>query len=255
VYDNRWMVIDTNTWSYNYPDISNPPAPRLDHTATLTPNGNIIIIGGLVYSRNVTDPLGQHTLNPVSMNSLLKFDAAESQWQNVTAIGNIPAPRGGHSAVLSSDGNSIIVFGGSTIEENGSFKTLNDIFVLELATMRWSAPSVYGEPPLPRKYHYAHLVDEDLMLVGFGLGTGDEHHGTNSVHLLSTSTWTWISDYHPNVYWLTRNGTTSMVTTSIYITNFTYDKIMADKNKNEQSSHVRAGVIAGVISGGVVAVS
>ena len=35
------------------------------------------------------------------MNSLLKFDAASNQWQNITATGNIPAPRGGHSAVLS----------------------------------------------------------------------------------------------------------------------------------------------------------
>ena len=38
--------------------------------------------------------------------------------------------------------------------EESDFKTLNDVFVLELATMRWSAPSIYGEPPLPRKYHH-----------------------------------------------------------------------------------------------------
>jgi hypothetical protein len=64
-------------------------------------NRYILIIGGVVYSHDVTDPIGQLTLNPVSMNSLLLFDITKSQWINITAGGNIPAPRRGHSAVLS----------------------------------------------------------------------------------------------------------------------------------------------------------
>ncbi|KAG2225518.1 hypothetical protein INT45_010345, partial [Circinella minor] len=320
LYDNRWTVIDTNTWTYNYPDIPNPPSPRVDHTATLVPNGNIIIIGGLVYSRNITDPLGKYTLNPISMNSLLIFNAASNQWQNITATGNIPAPRGGHSAVLTSDGSSIIIFGGSTsIEhEESDYKTLNDVFVLELATMRWSAPSIYGEPPLPRKYHYALLVDKDIMFIGFGLGN-DNEHGMNSIHLLSTSSWTWISDYRPDLSWLRKNGPASLVTATTIdddttttatlsdslsfvstptttMTDFLSSSFLLspsiinndngnnngvvtnneiqeptgnqsnnipdntaggnssqDENQNLEDSHVRAGVIAGVISGGVVA--
>ncbi|KAI8147028.1 hypothetical protein BJV82DRAFT_552909 [Fennellomyces sp. T-0311] len=259
LYDNRWTVIDTSTWAYSYPDISNPPSPRVDHTATLIPDGKIIIIGGLVYSRNVTDPSGQYSLNPVSMSSLLKFDAAGSQWLNVTATGNIPAPRGGHSAVLSSDGSSIIVFGGGTIDDEGEFKTLNDIFVLELATMRWSAPSISGELPLPRKYHYARLVDESTMLVGFGLGSDEQ--GLNGINLLSTSTWSWISEYQPNLAWLTGNATflpgTSQapeLPTSLSPSNVTSSDNSTIDTQGHQS-HVRAGVIAGVVSGGVVAVS
>ena len=78
-----------------------PPPPRVDHTATIMPSGHILIIGGVVYTRNVTDPRGMQTLNPVSMNSILLFDTAAGQWSNITAGGNIPAPRRGHSAVLS----------------------------------------------------------------------------------------------------------------------------------------------------------
>lgn len=30
---------------------------------------------------------------------------------------------------------------------------MNDVFILELATMRWTAPSIKGVPPKPRRYH------------------------------------------------------------------------------------------------------
>jgi hypothetical protein len=30
---------------------------------------------------------------------------------------------------------------------------LNDVFILELETMRWKAPSIKGVPPKPRRYH------------------------------------------------------------------------------------------------------
>jgi hypothetical protein len=77
-------------------------------------NKYILIIGGVVYSHDVTDPANQLTLNPVSMSSLLLFDMTNNRWLNITAGGNIPAPRRGHSAVLGLDGKSVIIFGGGT---------------------------------------------------------------------------------------------------------------------------------------------
>ena len=76
------------------------PAPRLDHTATMLSNQHIMILGGLVFTKNVTDPTGRQTLLPVSMNQLLLYDTTNAQWKTITAGGNIPAPRRGHSAVL-----------------------------------------------------------------------------------------------------------------------------------------------------------
>ena len=55
------------------------------------------------------------------------------------------------------------------------------------------------------------LVDKDMMFIGFGLGN-DNEHGTNSIHLLSTSSWTWVSDYRPDLSWLARNGPANLVT-------------------------------------------
>jgi hypothetical protein len=125
-YFNTWAVIDTavrhqllpysyilkrvaNTyflqaWTISYPEIANPPVPRIQHTATLVDNGKIIIIGGLTYSRNVTDPLGGQSLNPVSMADILLFEMATAKWSYLTAGGNIPAPRREHTAVLSNNG-------------------------------------------------------------------------------------------------------------------------------------------------------
>lgn len=61
---------------YSYPIVHNAPSPRIDHTATILANGQILIIGSVVYSRNITDPSGRETLNPISMSSLMLFDTA-----------------------------------------------------------------------------------------------------------------------------------------------------------------------------------
>lgn len=101
LYYNNWTLIDTQTWTISFPTVQNNPPPRIDHTATMISNKYILIIGGVVYSHDVTDPAGKLTLNPVSMSSLLLFDIPNNRWINITAGGNIPAPRRGHSAVLS----------------------------------------------------------------------------------------------------------------------------------------------------------
>lgn len=112
------------------------------------------------------------------MSSLLIFDISNCRWINVTAGGNIPAPRRGHSAVLSKekknekkiykkklfsyycvlghDGKSVIIFGGGMPEDDHG--QLNDVFILELETMRWTAPSIKGVPPKPRRYHKGRYI-------------------------------------------------------------------------------------------------
>jgi hypothetical protein len=88
-------------WLYSIPSAHNAnPPPRIDHTATLIANEEILIIGGMIYAKNVTDPLGSSTLLPVSMNQIMLYNTGTGKWRNHTAGGNIPAPRRGHSAVL-----------------------------------------------------------------------------------------------------------------------------------------------------------
>ena len=94
-------MIDSTTWTVSTPLIENNPPPRIDHTATMISNKYILIVGGVVYSHEVTDSAGQFTLNPVSMSNLVLYNIETKTWVNITAGGNIPAPRRGHSAVLS----------------------------------------------------------------------------------------------------------------------------------------------------------
>ncbi|KAI9284065.1 hypothetical protein BC943DRAFT_361412 [Umbelopsis sp. AD052] len=192
-YYNTWAVMDTTTWSISYPEIQNAPSPRIQHTATMVPDGKVIIIGGLTYSRNVTDPLGGQILNPVSMADLLLFDMATAKWTNLTAGGNVPAPRREHTSVLSRDSSSIIVFGGGDPRLNNV--NMNDVFVLNLTSLLWSSPSPSNEPPPPRKSHQAIMV-KDSMLIMFG--NNGEDSAYNDVHIMDTANWSWKTQYDIN---------------------------------------------------------
>ncbi|KAG0191601.1 hypothetical protein DFQ28_011440 [Apophysomyces sp. BC1034] len=190
---NSWEVIDTKwsnkrwkNWTYTFPTVLHdiPPA-RVDHTATLIFETHILIIGGMVYTHDVTSPNSDRTLNPTSMNTLLLFDTVSATWRTITASGNVPAPRGGHSAVLRPGDESIVVFGGGTSGNRTS--------------------SVRG--------------------VTWNSSTVGEAHG-NSRNPDSSTTFGNSSDV------MTEEGNTSA-----------------------SSSRITAGIIAGVISAGVVAIS
>jgi hypothetical protein len=120
---------------------------------------------------------------------------------------------------------------------------------------------------------------DDNMLVTFGFA-GD-NIGFNDVNILSTSTWSWVTQYTANVGWLSGNTSSTngviknntgnvicFLKLSIYsITNNTNgigNGTAADPNstKNDTNNHdassqsrIKAGIVAGVVSGGVVIVS
>ncbi|KAG1051879.1 hypothetical protein G6F43_005942 [Rhizopus delemar] len=253
LYHNTWTCIDTQTWTIHYPAVENNPPPRIDHTATIIANKYILITGGVMYSPDITDPTEKLILNPVSMSSLLLFDIHNNRWHNVTAGGNIPAPRRGHSAVLSLDGRKVIVFGGGTAD--GQNIQFNDVFILELSTMQWAAPSIEGVPPKPRKYHKCKYIKMgDYVFVLFGIG--DDNIGFNDVNILSVTGWTWINQYIPNMVWLSGNETYYLNSSDNGLDPL-YDPGFQTKNENEErdkesEARVKAGITAGVVSGGVV---
>ncbi|KAG0172156.1 Acyl-CoA-binding domain-containing protein 5 [Apophysomyces sp. BC1015] len=276
---NSWEVIDTKwsnkrwkNWTYTFPTVLHdiPPA-RVDHTATLIFETHILIIGGMVYTHDVTSPNSDRTLNPTSMNTLLLFDTVSATWRTITASGNVPAPRGGHSAVLRPGDESIVVFGGGTSELGENNTALNDVFILQLQSMQWTAPIVGGVPPEPRKDHQACLVSTDQMLVLFG--RGNDQIAYSDVNILSISTWSWVSLYTPDPAWLAGNRTSSVrgVTWNSSTVGEAHgnsrnpdssttfgnssDVMTEEGNTSASSSRITAGIIAGVISAGVVAIS
>ncbi|CEG76179.1 hypothetical protein RMATCC62417_11111 [Rhizopus microsporus] len=250
IYYNTWTVIDTNTWTISRPSVENNPPPRIDHTATIISNKYILITGGVMYSHDVANPADNLTLNPVSMSSLLLFDIQNNRWHNVTAGGNIPAPRRGHSAVLSLDGRKIIIFGGGATD--GRSAQFNDVFILELSTMQWTAPAIEGIPPKPRKYHKSTIIG-NYLLVMFGIGDGDT--GFDDVNLLSTTSWTWVNQYTPNPAWLSGNDSNSSNSSNSGLDPF-YDPNYGNSNdetarKVDPDSRIKAGITAGAIGGGL----
>jgi hypothetical protein len=88
-----------------------PPLPegRYDHTATLLPSGEIVVIGGLVDTPG--DPLRQE----VSASVLVR-DAVSGVFHSA---GSIVAPRSGHAAELLPDGR-VLVIGGYALPAAGT---------------------------------------------------------------------------------------------------------------------------------------
>ncbi|RCH77540.1 hypothetical protein CU098_001759, partial [Rhizopus stolonifer] len=94
----------------------------------------------------------------------------------------------------------------------------------------------------------------DYLLILFGLG--DEKNGFNDVSILSITSWTWIGQYIPNMAWFSDNYTYSSgypnnSINPLYDQNFHSDD-EEKENRKESETRVKAGVMAGVVSGGVV---
>jgi len=76
-----------------------------------------------------------------------------------------PSPRGGHSATLWEV--SIVVFGGHYYAgKQKGYKYLNDTYILNVNTNRWSKNKISGTPPSPRYQHSAILAGSRIIIFG-----------------------------------------------------------------------------------------
>ena len=69
----------------------------------------------------------------------------------------IPSKRQGHASVIISD--SLIIFGGSN--DSG---LLNDIWMFDLSTYKWSPISTFGDYVIPRTNHRAAVLPNSNIL-------------------------------------------------------------------------------------------
>ncbi|RUS16001.1 hypothetical protein BC938DRAFT_476733, partial [Jimgerdemannia flammicorona] len=134
------------------------------------------------------------------MSDVPTFDTTLSTWTNVTAAGNIPASRRGHTAGFEVDVgvefrfetartlSCLVVATPVTVGTNNR----NDVYSLDSTSMVWTYQNVNGNPPEPRKEHQSVLVGS-LMLVLFG--SNNKREGLNDVNALDTRTWTWLTTY------------------------------------------------------------
>ncbi|KAF0497178.1 galactose oxidase [Gigaspora margarita] len=182
--DGAMYKFDILSYSWEVYNASTQPICRVQHTATMTPDGNIIMIGGL--------------FNP-DIAQIDIYDTKTNQWSQKKAniIGRVYA-RWGHTATLTTNNQSIIIFGGSS----NSTSLITDIAVLNLSTYIWTSITPFGEKPRIYPSHHTATLYNDYIIFAFGSGIiGDKYNSTNIVSILNISNdhYEWVTSYYPRV--------------------------------------------------------
>jgi len=142
------------------------PAARQGH-ASVEVGRNIYVIGGCKQQIKC-------------YNDVHLFSTENLNWQQQPLSGQLPEPRGGHSASLS--GRQIVVFGGANGEE-----TFGDLYKFDLVSRRWhhGDTSSSKETPASRTNHAA-VADRNGLTYVFG-GSGSDGHFFSDLWVLNIS--------------------------------------------------------------------
>jgi WD40 repeat protein len=147
--------------------VSDMTSPRDSHTATLLPNGKVLITGGLL--RTIFN-------NVTYLSSAELFDPATASF---TPVASMSAPRQRHTATLLGNGKVLIV-GGDSSPSDGTLNTA-ELFDSETGTFT-SLPNPMSEP---RTSHTATLLPSGKILIAGGYKlVGPGAVGTNTAELL-----------------------------------------------------------------------
>ena len=159
----------TGTWSVT----GNLNASRLYHTATLLPDGRVLIAAG--YTDNWVPANGGFAVSPTSLKSAELYDPATGTWSVTASLNTV---RTSHTATLLPNGK-VLVAGGDywTIDGNtpndGSYpcgltltcssKRLNAAELYDVAAGTWSITT--ASLNTPRSRHTATLLQNGKVLV------------------------------------------------------------------------------------------
>ena len=163
---------------------ANGPAPsaRSRHAAAALGAGSLWIFGGARYDGPTVE-----RFNDVH---ILDTSASPPSWRVAHVSGVLPPARSGHSATLSEDGTSVIVFGGDggTASADPTEGYLSDVWIFRTGG-GWSRLATTGNPPAPRTLHTATRVGGWLAIVG-GDVSGAKGMAMH-VHVLQLETGKW----------------------------------------------------------------
>jgi len=109
------------------------------------------------------------------LNDLHAFHVDTMLWRKVEMYGALPEPRADHASAYMHETKEMFVFGGW----NGSTR-LNDFYILDTVTSKWSRPEFKGSVPHARAGMTLSAVRDRLYLFG---GNGVESSVCNDLHV------------------------------------------------------------------------
>jgi Calx-beta domain/Kelch motif/Galactose oxidase, central domain len=166
----------TGTWSTT----GNLNTTRTDYTATLLPNGKVLVAAGLNRHRDVPDVL---------LNSAELYDPATGTW---SMTGSLNAARFDHTATLLPNGKVLVAGGGFAGNE------LNSAELYDPTTETWSTTGNLNES---RSAHTATLLQNGKVLVaGNLLWCPNECNDPADAEIYDPATGTWSVTGNPGSF-------------------------------------------------------
>lgn len=170
------------SWSTFHFEKSTLPDSRAGHTSTYVPpiniNGSLRMV---VFGGSHSDKY----LNSCFILDLPKSQAGTIKWIKPQIKGKAPSQRSGHTADYLKDRNSILIFGGFD-----GRKSFNDLHLLNMTDMSWTAVKTNGTTPTTRNGHTSVLVGGRYLVF---YGGCSESNVSNDIQILDTDSFTWLS--------------------------------------------------------------
>ncbi|KAI9359780.1 hypothetical protein BD770DRAFT_319403 [Pilaira anomala] len=178
-----------DTITQRYTSLSNPGVARFGHTASLLSNGQLVILGGVIYT---VDENNLPVVFLASMTQVHVYDTLTNVWSIINATGAVlPSSRTSHAAVVTSD-DKIIIFGGENGAVTRSKAYLNAIAILNTKTWTWLVPPVTGIPPSRRCNAAAGILSNKYLTIAFGATMWGYY---NDINVLDIQTNSWIQSF------------------------------------------------------------
>ncbi|XP_041827350.1 rab9 effector protein with kelch motifs isoform X2 [Melanotaenia boesemani] len=203
-HDSLWKLeLDSDFWFPVNSSASGPLPPcARGHTATYDSDSKAVFVYGglregqryselyilstLTWKWKLVTP--SHALGDKSCsNALYIFNPEYELWYQPIVDGDRPLPRFGHSATLLS--HKLVIFGG---RKTAAY--LNDLHVLDLGFMEYTAVKCANMPPVPRGFHAALPVLDNRILVSGGCSAIGV---LQDVHIFNIDTSMWSSVASP----------------------------------------------------------
>ncbi|XP_053199534.1 kelch repeat-containing protein [Scomber japonicus] len=170
-------ILDTQSWKWTMVEAQGKVPPLAYHSCSMF-RGELFVLGG-VFPRPNPQPDG-------CSDSLYIFDPHLSIWYEPIVTGDKPSPRSGHSACVMQE-RKIYVFGGWDTPV-----CYNDMYMLDLGLMEFSAVKTSGKAPSPRSWHGSAVLSDTKFLIHGGYN-GNNALSDTFIFDTDTNSWTEVT--------------------------------------------------------------